>query len=76
MCVKDLKILDLVRARMCGVGYRISLEGILWDVTRIGLGGGFRSEGALILQELENLFFWMIGVVVVDVYPGTFLCEP
>lgn len=37
--MKGLKILDLVRARVCGVGYRISLEGILWDVTGIGFGG-------------------------------------
>lgn len=37
--MKDLKTLDLVRARMCGVGYRISLEGILWDVSGIGFGG-------------------------------------
>lgn len=43
--MKGLKILDLVRARMCGVGYRISLEGILWDVPGIVLGGVLGLKG-------------------------------
>lgn len=37
---------------------------------------GFSSEGALILQELGELVLLDDGVVVVDVYPGAFLCEP
>lgn len=53
-----------------GMGYRISLEGVLWDVSGIGVWG-FKSEGAH--KSWGNLFARMMGVFSGEVHPGVFL---